>query len=126
MADVTSLPPDTVGLLHEFSAPITGGGEPVVIPSLLRYLAPDGGLLTAVWEGLRPLLLDSGFDELVGAMQDRITASAQELPYAVARTVDQGARQVIESFLRTIPAMIVVAPLIAATLGLDIDERAHA
>lgn len=122
MADLAALPPDVDGLLREFSAPITGGHEPIVIPSLLRYLAPDGRLLAAVWQSLRPVLVGGSFDALVAAMQERIRDSSQALPYAVAPCTDEGTRAIIEDFLRTIPAMVVTAPLIAAALKLELTR----
>ena len=96
--DFASVPPDVDGLLREFSAPITEGREPIVIPSLLR------------------------FDALVAAVQQRITASAQALPYAVAPRTDERTRGIIDDFLRTIPAMVVAAPLIAAALKLELTR----
>ena len=122
MADLASVPPEVNGLLREFSAPITGGREPIVIPSLLRYLAPDQRLLASVWKSLRPTLTAASFDGQVDAMQQRIKVASQTLPYAVPRCTEEGARAIIEDFLRTIPAMVVTAPLIAAALGVDIND----
>ena len=126
VADLSTLPPDIDTVLREFSAPITGGRDPLVIPSLLRCLAPDGRLLRAVWESLRPVLGTDSFDAQVIATQDRITSLSQKLPYTITRCIDERTRAIISDFLRTIPAMVITAPLIAAALQLDIPSEADA
>jgi hypothetical protein len=119
MADLGALSASVSELLRTMSEPMTGGREPIVIPSLLRYLARDEHLLRAVWTNLRPILRSHTYARHVAAKQREVDESSRALPYSVARCGDADAQRTISSFLRTIPAMIVTAPMLAASLGLD-------
>jgi hypothetical protein len=121
MADLDALSPRAAATLRAFSAPIAGAGRPIVIPSLLRCLAGDERLLVALWARLEPMLLDTAFADRIAATRARVDAASRRLPYAVDRCADEGSRAIVESFLRTIPAMVATAPLIADALGLRVD-----
>jgi hypothetical protein len=121
MADLGTLSASVTELLRAISGPIAGRQEPVVIPSLLRYLALDERLLGAVWTNLQPILCSDTYARQVAAKQREVDESSRALPYSVARCADADALRTITSFLRTIPAMIVTAPMLAASLGLDLN-----
>jgi hypothetical protein len=121
MADFEALPSTARELLRTMSGPITGGVEPVVIPSLLRYFAPDERLLGALWAALEPILTAETYARSIVAMQRRADEASRALPYSVARCDDADAHQIVSRFLRAIPAMAVTAPTLARTLGVDID-----
>ena len=57
--------------------------------------------------------------------EDRITSLSQKLPYTITRCTDERTRAIISDFLRTIPAMVITAPLIAAALQLNIPSKAE-
>ena len=120
MADLTSLSASVSELLRMMSVPIAGAEPPMVIPSLLRCFAFDEPLLEELWMSLRPLLESDAYREHVADVRTRAQTSAAALPYLVAPCRDAEARQIIARFLRTIPAMIAAAPMIAAALSPDL------
>ena len=58
-------------LLQEMSAPIAGPEEPLVIPSLFRYLAHDERLLQETWRSIAPVITE---DSLSGRGRDDLPA----------------------------------------------------
>jgi hypothetical protein len=117
MAELATLPPETIRLLEAMSRPVTGGGEPVVIPSLFRYFARDQRVLAALWASLRPALEDAAFAESVEAVRAGAAAVARRLPFRVRRLEGASERELVEGFLVTIPSMIVVTGLIRSSLS---------
>lgn len=125
MADLASLSASASALLTRMSVPIAGAEPPVVIPSLLRCFAFDEPLLAALCRSLRPLLESDAYREHVSDVRTLAQTSAAALPYGVAPCPDAEAQQIIDRFLRTIPAMIAAAPMIAAALSVDLTTRPH-
>ncbi|MGL6279429.1 MAG: hypothetical protein ACRC50_07745 [Gaiella sp.] len=119
MADLARLPPATLTLLEEMSAPVAGGERPVVIPSLYRFFAHDEQLLRALWDAIRPTVENPAFASRVAGLQDDGRALGARLPYRVRALPPGEPRVIVERFLRTIPSMIVVGALLARALGID-------
>lgn len=117
MADLAALPASTVALLEEMSAPLAGDERPVVVPSLIRYLAHDEALLRAVWGSLRPVVEDPGFPGAVAAVRDLGRELSATLPHRVTPLADPEARATVERFLRAVPTMLVVGPLLGEITG---------
>lgn len=117
MAELASLPVSTLALLEEMSAPVAGAERPIVIPSLYRFFARDERLLRALWEALRPVVDDPGFEARVDGIRQGATALARALPYGVRPAPGDEAQAVVARFLRTIPSMIVVGDLLGQALG---------
>lgn len=125
MAELDSLPLETVALLEEMSAPVAGAERPLVIPSLFRYFAHDARLLRALWTEVRPVVDDVAFPARIAALRNDAAAIAARLPYRVRRLPEDDARAVVERFLRTIPAMVAVGDVLAAALGVsDLGDAA--
>lgn len=117
VADLASLPPATLALLREMSAPIVGQQQPILIPSLFRCFAHDEKLLRAIARGLGPLVAGKGFPRAVAAVSQDARGIASLLPYAVDRANDAGTREIGASFLTALPAMIVTTTLLRVILG---------
>lgn len=117
MTDLAALPASTVALLEEMSVPLAGDERPVVVPSLIRYLAHDEALLRAVWGSLRPVVEHPGFPGAVAAVRDLGRELSATLPHRVTPLADPEARATVERFLRAVPTMLVVGPLLGAITG---------
>lgn len=124
MAKLDEITPTARRLLEELSAQITGGEQPVLIPSLLRHFAHDPAVPGLLWESLRPVLVSSGFDEAVASVSARALEVASTLPYRVTVVEDAATRAIVERFVRTIPAMIITGALIGRALGGVLDDTA--
>lgn len=112
LADLAALPPATVAVLEEMSAPVAGDEPPLLVPSMFRTFAHDEALLRALATALRPALESPAFRPAVEALAARGRELAQSLPHPVTRLDDAEARRVVERFLRAIPAMLLTGSLI--------------
>ena len=116
-ADLASLPPAKLALLHEMSAPIVGRQEPILIPSLFRCFAHDEQVLRAIALSLGPLVADDGFARAVDAVSQRARDIARQLPFPVERARDGATCEITARFLTALPAMIVTTALLRGILG---------
>ena len=117
MADLAQLPPATLALLEEMSRPVTGGAQPILIPSMWRTFAHDPELLALLWAALRPALASDWFPDEVAALSARGRELAQGLPFRVRRLDDEEARVVVERFLRAVPSMLLTGSLLETVLA---------
>lgn len=122
MVDLQALPDSTLALLEEMSAAIVGTEQPIVIPSLLRCFAHDERLLTILWEAIRECVESPEFANRASAIEAKARTIATELPYRTTRLEHQETRQLVERFVGTISAMIVVGDLLEAVI-LDLASR---
>jgi hypothetical protein len=125
MADVASLPPDTVALLQTMGTSIAGSERPILIPSLFRYFAHDRVLLEAIWERIGPLVADERFFQPASEVTGRARVFMQRLPYPVPRAQDSNTRTITSRFACTIPRMIVVTELLRLALRDDAKPAAE-
>jgi hypothetical protein len=116
MADLTRLGDETLALLERMSRPVTGGGDPVVVPSLYRYFAHEHASLEMLWDALQPVVEGRTFAPAAAGVRADAGAIATSLPYRIRRLDSEPARSIVERFLVTIPAMIVVTALIRSAL----------
>lgn len=123
MADLGSIPPTCFALLQEMSAPVAGAGEPLVIPSLFRYLAHDELLLRATWRSIAPVVSGRRFQDAVATISRHAQDLAARLPHPVPRLDDDGAVRIVARFVTTIPGMIVTTRLLRLSLGVSLVDR---
>jgi hypothetical protein len=115
MASLESLPPETAALLDEMSARIVGGGEPRIVPSLLRHFADDPRLLELLWTVLEPATADA--DARAAGLVRRARDLAQGLPCPVAELADEPPRAMVASFPGAMARMLVLGELLSAALA---------
>ena len=117
MADLARLPPSVRALLHEVSAAVIGGGEPILVPSLLRHFVHEPGLLALAWTAVRSRLTDDALRRLASPVREHACVLAALFPSPVRPIEDPGAREVLERFAEPIARMLVVGALIGRALG---------
>jgi hypothetical protein len=118
LVDLAALPAHTMELLARMSGPVAGPGPPVVIPSLYRAFAYDDVLLGALWQSIGPHVGSAGFSRAVESLVVQGARAAGRLPYRVERELDPETRELTQRFIRAIPGMIVVSPMLRAALRL--------
>ena len=123
MADLGSIPPTRLALLREMSAPIAGPEEPLVIPSLFRYLAHDERLLQATWHSIAPAITDTRFQDAVTTISRHAQELGARMPHPVPRLDDRSAVRIVTRFVTTIPGMIVTTRLLRRALRVSLVER---
>ncbi len=119
MADLARLPPSVRALLHEVSAAVVGGGEPILVPSLLRHFVHEPGLLALAWTALRSRLTDDALRRRAAPVREQACVLATQFPRPVRPIEDPSARDVLERFAEPIARMLVVGALIGRALGVS-------
>jgi hypothetical protein len=117
MADLASLPPETLELLEEMSMPVSGAARPILVPSLYRFFASDHDVLAGLWEAIRPTVESDAFGRSAAGLRADARVVGGGLPYGIRRLEHEASRAVVARFLETIPAMIVVTGLLRDALG---------
>lgn len=126
MADVGSIPRTRIALLRQMSAPIAGPEEPLVIPSLFRYLAHDERLLQATWRSIAPAITEDRFQAAVATIARHAQDLGARMPHPVSRLDDCGAVRIVTRFVTTIPGMILTSTLLRLALRVSpVDRSAH-
>jgi hypothetical protein len=115
MVSLESLAPETAALLDEMSARIVGGGEPRIVPSLLRHFAEDPRLLELLWTVLEPATAEA--DDRAAGLVRRACGLAHGLPHPVAVLEDEPARSVVAKFPDAMARMLVLGELLTAALA---------
>ena len=123
MTDLESIPRTRVALLREMSAPIAGPEEPLVIPSLFRYLAHDERLLQATWHSIAPAIMDDHFQDAVTTISGHAQELGAQMPHPVPRLDDRSAVRIVTRFVTTIPGMIVTTRLLRRALRVAPVDR---
>jgi hypothetical protein len=115
IASLETLAPGTRALLERMSLRTVGGGEPRIVPSLLRHFAGDARLLELLWTVLEPAT-----PEIRGRSR-RIVRRAREqaggLPCPVGRLESEPERTVVAQFPDAMARMLVVGELLSAALA---------
>ena len=123
MADLGSIPRTRIALLREMSAPIAGPEEPLVIPSLFRYLAHDERLLQATWHSIAPAITDNRFQHAVTTIARHAQELGAQMPHPVPLLDDRSAVRIVTRFVTTIPGMIVTTRLLRLALRVSPVDR---
>jgi hypothetical protein len=123
MTDLESIPRTRVALLREMSAPIAGPEEPLVIPSLFRYLAHDERLLQATWHSIAPAIMDDRFQDAVTTISGHAQELGAQMPHPVPQLDDRSAVRIVTRFVTTIPGMIVTTRLLRLALRVAPVDR---
>ena len=123
MADLGSIPQARLTLLREMSAPIAGPEEPLVIPSLFRYLTHDERLLQATWRSIAPAIRETRFQDAVATISRQAQDLGARMPHAVPRLDDHSAARIVARFVTTIPGMIVTTRLLRLALRVAPVDR---
>jgi hypothetical protein len=116
MCDLQALDPTVRSLLEEMSVPVSGPGEDVLVPGLLRHFAHNACLLALLWTAVRGPMENGSMAALAEAVGSRARERAAELPYPVRPLADEGARAVLERFAGAMARMIVVGAMLRAAL----------
>lgn len=121
MAEIASLDPVVLALLHEMAKPFAGRGEATLIPGLLRHFAERPSLLALFWTVLQPLARGRTVARKGNVVARRAAKLADTLPHPVRATTDGETRAVLRQFTRTIPRMIVAGIVLRDALEGALD-----
>jgi hypothetical protein len=114
IVSLESLAPETTALLDKISVQTVGGGEPRIVPSLLRHFADNARLLELLWTVLEPATADAGGRAL--GITRRARELAHGLPYPVAVLEGEPERSVVAKFPDAMARMLVLGELLSAAL----------